>query len=69
MSRIFKLGLGSLGWHWGLFEVIPILFKNKVMKKTKRYAVKSIWMTHYIKTYLTALYQKLLSNKYLKWIS
>ena len=34
---IFKIGLLSLEWRWGLLalNIIPIFYKNNVMKKTK----------------------------------
>ena len=35
MSRIFKVGLWSLGWQWGLLEL------SILMKKTKRRSVKN----------------------------
>ena len=39
MDRIFKIGLLSLEWQWGLLalNIIHIFFKNNVMKK-KKYA-------------------------------
>ena len=45
MDRILKIGLLSLEWHWGLLarNIIPIFFKNNVMKKTKMRSIKNIW--------------------------
>ena len=44
MDRIFKIGLLSLEWQWRLLalNIIPIFFKNNVMKKTKIRSIKSI---------------------------
>ena len=37
MDGIFKIGVLSQEWQWGLFaiNIIPIFFKNNVKKKTK----------------------------------
>ena len=45
MDRIYKIGLLSLEWNWGLLtlNISPIFFKNNVMKKTKIGLTKSIW--------------------------
>ena len=44
MAKIFKIGLLSLKSQWGLLalNIIPILFKNNVMKKTKISSIKNI---------------------------
>ena len=44
MDWIFKIGLLGLEWQWGLraLNIIPILFKNNVMKKTKIRSIKNI---------------------------
>ena len=44
MDWIFKSGLLSLEWKWGLLalNIIPIFFKNSVMKKTKMRSIKKI---------------------------
>ena len=43
MDRIFKIGLLSLEWQWGLLAliIIPIFFKNNIMKKTKIRSIKT----------------------------
>ena len=41
MARIFKIGLLSLEWSWGLLTLILICFKNNVMKKTNICSVKT----------------------------
>ena len=45
MDIISKIGLLSLEWHWGLLalNIIPIFFKNDVMKKAKIHSIKNIW--------------------------
>ena len=45
MDWIFKIGLLSLEWKWGLLalNIIPIFFKNNVLKKTKIRSIKNIW--------------------------
>ena len=43
MSRVFKIGFGSLEWLWSLLALnIPIFFKNNAMKKTKICSIKNI---------------------------
>ena len=46
MDRIFKVGLLSLEWQWGLLalNIIPIFFKNNVMKKTEICLLKNNWI-------------------------
>ena len=43
MDRIFKIGLLSLEWQWGLLAliIIPIFFKNNVKNKTKISSIKT----------------------------
>ena len=43
MVRIFKISLLSLECQWGLLAliIIPIFFKNNVMKKTKIRSIKT----------------------------
>ena len=43
MARIFKIGLLSLEWQWKslAFIIIPIFFKNNVMKKTNIRSLKT----------------------------
>ena len=45
MDRIFKTALLSLEWHWDLlpFNIIPIFFKNNIIKKTKTCSMKKNW--------------------------
>ena len=63
MDWIFKIGLLSLEWPWGLLalNIIPI-FKNNVMKKTKISSIKNIWIAAIVfsqsQTYMFAADQK-----------
>ena len=64
MDRIFKIVLLSLEWQWRLLalDIIPIFFKNNVMKKSKIRSIKNIWtaVTVFSKsdTYIAAPDQK-----------
>ena len=44
MERIFKICLLSVEGQWGLLSlnIIPIFYKNNVMKKTKIHLMKNI---------------------------
>ena len=45
MDRILKVDLLSLEQHWDflILNIIPIFFKNNVMKETKIRSIKNIW--------------------------
>ena len=42
MSKIFKLGLGSLGWQWGLFEFSISSFSENDNEENKKTFIKGI---------------------------
>ena len=56
MDRILKIGLLSLEWQWGLLtlNIIPIFFKNNVMKTFEQLSLFSAKGD----TYMTAPDQK-----------
>ena len=71
MDWIFKIGLLSLEWQWGLLalNIVPIFFKNSVMKKTKIRSIKKNWTaaTAFSQSYIdtAASDQKYSWSKYL----